>query len=222
VQRPQGDGTRDGVLFLDGSRGYNGMGSTVPPGSGSQDPINSRRLATDKPVQDFSPIDSDSPFPSRLLSRVAPSPPAVSSENSGTFDSRFGSWGPSSAGTAPPPSPDRPASFDSRFGNWGNFPTSGVGNPHGAPPNVDSSQVRILSRGIVGQPSASGSEASAPTAPIVPSEDANFSDGLLGRLVALAGVDPKDPTQLPPPLDDHLLGFYRDNPMQPWFVQRQR
>jgi hypothetical protein len=33
----------------------------------------------------------------------------------------------------------------------------------------------------------------------------------------------QDPTQLaPPPLDDQLRGFYRDDPMQPWFVQRQR
>lgn len=192
VQRPQGDGARDGVLFLDGSRGYNGIGSTMPPGSGSQDPINSRRLATDKPLQDVSLPDSDGPFPSRLLSRVTPPPPAVSSENPGTFDSRFGSWGPSSAGTAPPP-------------------------------NADSSQVRILSRRIVGQPPAPVSEASAPAAPLTPSDDANFSGGLLGRLAALAGIDPQNPTRLaPPPLDDHLRGFYRDDPMQPWFVQRQR
>ena len=26
----------------------------------------------------------------------------------------------------------------------------------------------------------------------------------------------------PPPLDDDLRGFYRDDPVQPWFVQRQR
>jgi hypothetical protein len=45
IERPQGDGPADGVLFLDGSRGYNGIGSTIPPGSGSRDSINSHRLA---------------------------------------------------------------------------------------------------------------------------------------------------------------------------------
>jgi hypothetical protein len=44
-----------------------------------------------------------------------------------------------------------------------------------------------------------------------------------GRLAALAGIDPQNPTQpVPPPLDDQLRGFYRDDPVQPWFVQRQR
>ncbi len=47
---------QDGVLFLDGSRGYNGRGSTIPPGSGSQDSINSRRLATDEIEQEFTPL----------------------------------------------------------------------------------------------------------------------------------------------------------------------
>jgi hypothetical protein len=46
---------------------------------------------------------------------------------------------------------------------------------------------------------------------------------VLGRLVALAGIDPQNPAQLAPPaLDDQLRGFYRDDPVQPWFVQRQR
>lgn len=47
-EHPRGDGPRDGVLFFDGTRGYNGIGSTVSPDTGSQDPANSRRLATDK------------------------------------------------------------------------------------------------------------------------------------------------------------------------------
>jgi len=63
----------------------------------------------------------------------------------------------------------------------------------------------------------------APFAPLAPSENANFSGGLLGRLTALAGLDPQDPTRLaPPPLDDQLRGFYRDDPVQPWFAQLQR
>jgi hypothetical protein len=39
----------------------------------------------------------------------------------------------------------------------------------------------------------------------------------------LAGIDPQNPTQpAPPPLDDQLRGFYRDDPLQPWLVRRQR
>jgi hypothetical protein len=74
VRRPQGDGARDGVLFLDGSRGYNGIGATIPPGSGSQDPINSRRLATDEPVREFPPAGSNSPF-SLLTTPLSPAAP---------------------------------------------------------------------------------------------------------------------------------------------------
>ena len=110
--------------------------------------------------------------------------------------------------------------------DWFNF-LAGIAAPNSTPsappPNADSSQVRILSRRIVGRPPAPVSETSAPAASLAPSDDANFSGGLLGRLAALAGIDPQDSTQLaPPPLDDRLRGFYRDNPMQPWFVQRQR
>jgi hypothetical protein len=74
VQKPRGDGAQDGVLFLDGSRGYNGIGSTVPPGSGAQDPSTSRRLATDETGQEIKPVGSDSSLPLRRLSRVAPPP----------------------------------------------------------------------------------------------------------------------------------------------------
>jgi hypothetical protein len=59
VQKPEGDGAQDGVLFLDGSRGYNGIGSTIPPASGSRDSINSRRLAADEIGQDMPPADSN-------------------------------------------------------------------------------------------------------------------------------------------------------------------
>jgi len=85
VQKPQGDGARDGVLFLDGSRGYNGIGSAVPPGSGSQETIKSRRLAVDEPGQEYSPTDSGGPFPPRQLSRVTPPPPAVLPARSSCF-----------------------------------------------------------------------------------------------------------------------------------------
>jgi hypothetical protein len=34
------------------------------------------------------------------------------------------------------------------------------------------------------------------------SDDPNFSGGLLGRLTARAGIDPQNPNQPAPPLDD--------------------
>jgi hypothetical protein len=43
----------------------------------------------------------------------------------------------------------------------------------------------------------------APAVPLAPSDDPNFSGGLLGRLAALARIDPPNPNQpAPPPLDD--------------------
>jgi hypothetical protein len=86
-----------------------------------------------------------------------------------------------------------------------------------------SQPVPYLGRRIVDQLQTSASEASAPAAPFAPSDGANLSGGLLGRLAALAGIDPQNPAQpVPPPLDGQLRGFYRDDPVQPWFVQRQR
>jgi hypothetical protein len=123
VQRPQGDGARDGVLFLDGSRGYNGIGSTVPPGSGSQDPINSRRLATDEPMQEFPPVNSTG-----ALSMLGTPPKAAPPVNSGTFENRFGNWGSSPANIAPLIAPDRSQSFDPHFGSWGSVPADAPGD----------------------------------------------------------------------------------------------
>jgi hypothetical protein len=97
VKKPQGDGARDGVLFLDGSRGYNGFGSAIPPGSGSQDPINSRRLAIDQTT----PAASVGPSQLRRSSGVTPPPGGISQENSGIFDNHFGNWSSSRRGIAP-------------------------------------------------------------------------------------------------------------------------
>jgi hypothetical protein len=95
--------------------------------------------------------------------------------------------------------------------------------PPAPPPSAGGMPVRTLGRSIVDQPQASASDTGEPAAPLAPSDDANFSGGLLGRLAALAGLDPRNPTQLaPPPLDDELRGFYGDNPVQPWFVQGRR
>jgi hypothetical protein len=39
----------------------------------------------------------------------------------------------------------------------------------------------------------------------------------------MAGVDPLNPDQLVPlPQDDELRALYRDNPAQPWTLQRWR
>jgi hypothetical protein len=96
---------------------------------------------------------------------------------------------------------------------------SGSRPPAPSQPSAAGIPVRTLGR-IVDQPQASAFDAAAPFAP---SENTNFSGGLLGRLAALTGLDPQNPTQpAPPPLDDQLRGFYRDDPVEPWFVQRQR
>jgi hypothetical protein len=52
--------------------------------------------------------------------------------------------------------------------------------------------------------------------------DANYAGGLLGRFAALAGIDLQNPNRPAPPLDDPLPGFYRDDPVQPWTLQRRR
>jgi hypothetical protein len=44
LKNPQGNGLSDGVLFLDGTRGYNGVGSALPPGAGSVDPARVKQL----------------------------------------------------------------------------------------------------------------------------------------------------------------------------------
>jgi hypothetical protein len=82
---------QDGVLFLDGSRGYNGIGSAVPPGSGTQNPSTSRRLATDE----------TGPFSDRFGnwgSAPASTAPLAAPDHPESFDSRFGSWGTAPAG----------------------------------------------------------------------------------------------------------------------------
>jgi hypothetical protein len=112
-------------------------------------------------------------------------------------------------------------------GDWFNF-LAGIASrnptpPAPPPPTAGSKPARYLSRRTVDQSQASVFDTGAPAVPFVPSDDPNFSGGLLGRLVALMGIDPQNPTPpAPPPLDDGLRGFYRDDPVQPWFVQRQR
>ena len=72
-----------------------------------------------------------------------------------------------------------------------------------APPlQTDSKPVRSLGRGIVNQPPASMADTRALAVPLAPSDDPNFSGGLLGRLGAPVGIDPQNPNQPVPPPDD--------------------
>lgn len=104
------------------------------------------------------------------------------------------------------------------------FP-AGIASPGPAqpePPSGGSKAIRYLGRRIANQSEPSVFDIT-PVVPFVPSDDPYFPGGLAGRLAALAGIDPQDPTQpAPPPMDGELRRFYRDDPAQRWFVQRQR
>jgi hypothetical protein len=70
---------------------------------------------------------------------------------------------------------------------------------------------------------ASDIDAGAPVVTIAPSDRPYSPGGQPGLLAALAGIDPRHPNQFAsPPLDDVLRSFYRDDPVQPWFVQGRR
>jgi len=69
---------------------------------------------------------------------------------------------------------------------------------------------------------ASAPDTGAPAAPVVASDGSSYSGGLLGRLVAMAGLDPQNPNRLAPPQGDGLRGFYGDDAVQPWALQRSR
>jgi hypothetical protein len=90
--------------------------------------------------------------------------------------------------------------------DWFNF-LAGLALQNPTPPapplQTGGKPERSLGRRIVNPSQASAVDARASAAPLAPSDDSNFSGGLLGRFVALAGVDPQNPNQpAPPPLDD--------------------
>jgi hypothetical protein len=154
-----------------------------------------------------------------------PSNEVLAPDDRASFADRFGNRTSSESVTrrdanapASPPEPSRPLGIfsgkpmsPSRFSpsvwglpansdgfgddNWFNFLTGlAFQNPTqpAPPPQTGSKPVRSLGRRIVNQP-----------VPFAPSDDPNFSGGLLGRLAALAGIDPPNPDQpAPPPLDD--------------------
>jgi hypothetical protein len=62
---------------------------------------------------------------------------------------------------------------------------------------------RTLGRRIYNPSQASAVDTRPPAAPFAPSDDPSFSGGLLGRLVALAGIDPQNHNKPAPlPMDD--------------------
>ena len=89
----------------------------------------------------------------------------------------------------------------------------GIASENPAPPALPeriggNKPVLYLRRRIIDPAQASAFDAGAPAVPLVPSDDPNFSGGLLGRLEAvLAGIDPENPEQ-PVPQSGGLLGRY--------------
>lgn len=108
-EHPRGDGAHDGVLFFDGTRGYNGIGSTVSPETGPQDLANSRQLATGE-QRAVAPDDV------RRLTRV----------NSSSSDGAFASG-------STPVSYLPSSKFDQRFANGGMPPVDRPSPPANRP-----------------------------------------------------------------------------------------
>ena len=75
--------------------------------------------------------------------------------------------------------------------------------PEPPPQAADRQSVKILSRKVINPSPASVSDPDTSAAPLAPSGDQEFSGGLLGRLAAFAGIDPRNPTwPAPVPEDD--------------------
>ena len=89
--------------------------------------------------------------------------------------------------------------------------------------SLNGAYLEYLKRLNADQSQASAFDTSAPAAPLAPSDDSSLSGGLLGRLMAIAGIDPQNPDQLAPPQqNDRLRAFYGDDPLRPWTLQRRR
>jgi len=105
-------------------------------------------------------------------------------------------------------------------------PRSPAAPPAPAPPQPSGSAADLIMNRIrqLNAPDQRSSAAvPGAAAPPVPPDGPNFTGGLAGRIAALAGIDPQNPNQFAqPPLDDQLRGFYRDDPTQPWLLQRRR
>jgi hypothetical protein len=88
---------------------------------------------------------------------------------------------------------------------------------------LNDAYLEYLKRLNAKQAQASTVATSAPAAPLAPSDDSNLSGGMLGRLMAMVGIDPRNPNQLAqPPRDNELRDLYGDDPSQPWTLRRRR
>ena len=135
---PQGNHPEDGVLFLNGLRGYNGKDTTIPTDPNVGD---SRRLAMDG----TGPRAASMPAPGSL-DASANSPEASTSPDNYRRLTRRPAGRPSVFDTgapavpfvpsAPAVAPNAPNVFDGRFGNWSTSPASAPVGPAGpvAPP----------------------------------------------------------------------------------------
>jgi hypothetical protein len=92
--------------------------------------------------------------------------------------------------------------------DWFNF-LAGLVSQNSTQPEVPqqtagSMPERRLGRRILNQSPAPAYDPGAAAAPLASSDDPNYSGGLLGRLAALAGIDPQNPNQpsAPPPDDE--------------------
>ena len=93
----------------------------------------------------------------------------------------------------------------------------------GTPGIIDGKPLPYLIRRYGNNSSASAPEPSAPAAQFILPGPPNSTGGLADWIAVLAGVNPQNPTQsAPPPQDDELRRFYRDDPVQPWTLQRRR
>ena len=131
-----------------------------------------------------------------------------------SFSDRFGNWTSSPEESiaprnpnspAPPPEPGRPLGIVSGrpMPLWTTpLPLEQLLNKSGA----SSSGVRF--NFLAGLAYRNPTQSAPSATPLAPSDDANFSGGLLGRLTAAARMDPQNPDQ-PPPDDDEARANIR-------------
>jgi hypothetical protein len=134
-----------------------------------------------------------------------------------TLHDRFGNWISSDGGVTPrnpnlpvpPPEPGRPLGIvtGKPMPEWITPPVRGQSGLSKAPGSGDrfTSSAGVFGNG--GKSRTSTFDARAMVPPPIPSDSSNHAGGLLGRLAALAGVDPQNPDQLAPPAGG-LLGLY--------------
>ena len=166
-------------------------------------------LSPDRPDSLGSRFGNWASFPVALPNEA----PSVNRQDS--FADRFGNWTSSPAGITPrnPNLHVPPAEHDAPLGIFTGkpmqlwrtpVPLGGLLNNSNASGNDDRNWFTTLgglswhgskSRAPVG-------DAGVPALPIDSTDHPNFSGGLPGRLVALAGIDPQNPNQPASPLDD--------------------